>query len=247
MLLATGSIHPESGGWYLDEPVELRYADGHWTIIIRDSQFHVVVDGQPPEDLATFRNEVAAVVQGCLDGLGFLLAVPLQVEVRSLVIDGNPIQLVLRQHGWPELLDTAPGLPPRVDTADLVPFITAAATELQVRVALADLRAALQYHDDTCFYAYRAVESVRRWFLQEGKADKGTAKSKSWDDMRSALRADEEELRWLKAQADARRHGAAVAPTEAERLRALRIARPTVRAFIEHLHARQPSAGESSN
>jgi hypothetical protein len=61
MLLATGSIHPESGGWYLDEPVELRYADGHWTIIIRDSQFHVVVDGQPPEDLATFRNEVDVV------------------------------------------------------------------------------------------------------------------------------------------------------------------------------------------
>jgi hypothetical protein len=51
MLLATGSIHPESGGWYLDEPVELRYADGHWTIIIRDSQFHVVVNGQPPRDL----------------------------------------------------------------------------------------------------------------------------------------------------------------------------------------------------
>jgi hypothetical protein len=71
MLLATGSIHPESGGWYLDGPVELRYADGHWTIIIRDSQFHVVVDGQPPEDLATFRNEVAAVVQGCLDASGF--------------------------------------------------------------------------------------------------------------------------------------------------------------------------------
>jgi hypothetical protein len=41
MLLATGS-HPESGGWYLDEPVELLFADGHWTVVIRDSQFHVV-------------------------------------------------------------------------------------------------------------------------------------------------------------------------------------------------------------
>jgi hypothetical protein len=66
--------------------------------------------------------------------------------------------------------------------------------------------------------------------------------------MRSALDVEkEEELRWLKAQADARRHGEAVAPTEAGRLRALGIAWPTVRAFIDHLHARQPNAGGPAN
>ena len=72
--------------------------------------------------------------------------------------------------------------------------MTAAAIDLHVRLALADLRAALQYHNDRCFYAYRAVESMRQCYLKEGKADRGTARERSWEHLRSTLHLDQGEL-----------------------------------------------------
>jgi hypothetical protein len=38
-----------------------------------------------------------------------------------------------------------------------------------------------------------------------------------------------------------RRHGAATPPTEAERLEALRIARPAVKALVDYLTAQRPA------
>jgi hypothetical protein len=131
VLIAVGSIHPESGGWYFEEPLQVPFHDGDWTVVIHDSQFHVAVSGQQPTDVATFRNELTSIVQGCLDSLGFLLAVPLQAEVRSMVMQGEDgqIQLVLRRHGWLELLDRQPELPLRAEASDLQPLVAAAVQE----------------------------------------------------------------------------------------------------------------------
>jgi hypothetical protein len=239
VLIAMGSIHPESG-WYFEEPLEISFPDGTWTVIVRDSQFHVLINGEPPEDVATFRNEVASVVQGFLDSLGFLLAIPLQAEVRSILIGGDPVQLALYRQSWPDLLED-PQSPPQVKAADLELFNVATVEVLEARAALADLRAALQYPNDTGFYAYRAVESVRQWFVEDDKADKGTAKARSWTAMREALGLDSGQMNRLKQLAAARRHGAVAPPTEAERLEALRIARPAVKAFVDYLTAQRPA------
>jgi hypothetical protein len=157
VLIAVGSIHPESGAWYFEEPLQLPFHDGDWTVVIHDSQFHAAVSGRQPTDVATFRNELTSIVQGCLDSLGFLLAVPLQAEVRSIVMQGedDQVQLALRRHGWPDVLDQQPELPLRAEAPDLQPMVATAVQEPLARLALADLRAALQYPDDTLFYAYR--------------------------------------------------------------------------------------------
>jgi hypothetical protein len=242
VLIAVGSIHPESGAWYFEEPLQLPFHDGDWTVVIHDSQFHVIVSGQQPTDVATFRNELTSIVQGCLDSLGFLFAVPLQAEVRSIAMQGQDdhVQLALRRHGWPDLLDEQPELPLRAEASDLQPFVAATVQEPLARLALADLRAALQYPDDTLFYAYRAVESVRQWFISPGQPDDDDTRRQSWIAMRAALALGRPPLDRLAELAAGRRHGAAAPPTEAERLETLRIARPAVKAFVDYLTAQRP-------
>jgi hypothetical protein len=58
-----------------------------------------------------------------MDSLGFLWAIPLRAEIRSIVIAGEPMQIVLSNVAWPELLDQQQGAsyPPRVEEAVLHP------------------------------------------------------------------------------------------------------------------------------
>ena len=123
-------------------------------------------------------------------------------------------------------------------------MVTAAVQEPLARLALADLRAALQYPDDTLFYAYRAVESTRQWFMPPGQPDDDNTRKQSWRAMRAALGLERPPLDRLADLAAGRRHGAVAPPTEAERLEALRTARPVVRAFVDFLIA-QGSAEEA--
>ena len=121
----------------------------------------------------------------------------------------------------------------------LGPFIRAATAERLARLALADLRAAIDAPDESLFLSYRAVESVRQWFIEENAEDEGPARTKSWTTMRTALSVDELVTRRLEVLARGRRHGGGVPPTGPEREEAVRLARAVVMAFVTHLHGRQ--------
>jgi hypothetical protein len=237
LAVVMGAVHPVSSGWHLEDPVHIPFSDGKWMLIVKHSQFHVFIEGQKPDDLPTFMNEVGSIVQGCLDSLGFHLVSPLRAEIRSMVIDGN--MLIQRRPGWPELspeLLTDPSIP-HVTADRLQPFLAAAMCEPLVRFALADLRMAIESPDDTGYLAYRAVESVRQWFLV-GEEDDDSARKQSWIDMRAALEIDESRLRWLDRLARQRRHGAATLITESQRKESLLLARGVVARFIAHINER---------
>jgi len=241
----SGGVHPLPGGWHLEEPVEITFPDGRWQISLQGSQFHVLLDSPPIQDLATFLNEVLSVVQGVLDALGFHLAVALRAEASSFVTQGNT--LVLRRPTWEDLRQ-APNSPPYVDDSTLSPFVHASASNSFARLALADLRAALEYPDDTAFYSYRAIETVRQSFLS-GSTDTETERRKSWQTMRETLSLDRHSLDQVRDLAMPRRHGGAErpGPSEAQRLQVLRVARHVVSRFVSHLStpgvAGIPSAG----
>jgi hypothetical protein len=229
----TGGVHPLSGGWRLEHPVELTFPESRWHISLQSSQFHVLLDSPPIQDFATFSNEVVSVVQGLLDALGFHLATPLRAEVSSLVTQGNT--LVIRTLTWEELRE-APNSPPYVDGSTLQPFFEATASNSFARHALADLRAALEYPDDTAFYAYRAIETVRQSFLA-GDTDTDASRKKSWQALRDTLNVDRESLDQARALATPRRHGEAgtLWLSEVQRLQVLTLARVVVRSFIAQL------------
>lgn len=232
---ATGVIHPLQGNWNFEQPISASFHDGNWQLHVKQSRFHLFISGERPDDLSTFQNEVISIVQGCVDALGFHLAASLRIELTSLLIDGN--HLIISTNGWPALTDDLNRT--KVSAQYLEPFVQAAITEPLARLALADLRSAIDTPDDTPFLSYRAVESVRQWFLPAQGEDEGSTRTASWQSMRSALGIEENSLRRLAALAKGRRHGGGKPPTGEEREESLRLSRNIVAAFVQHIHQTQ--------
>jgi hypothetical protein len=79
--------------------------------------------------------------------------------------------------------------------------------------AFADLREAIRSPKDTGFFCYRAIESLRQFFVVELNApDK-----QSWEVLRTALQIDRPTIDYVKTFADSARHGAGAAISDGER------------------------------
>jgi len=79
-----------------------------------------------------------------------------------------------------------------------------------------DLASAMKHADDTGFYCYRAIESLR----QHCSAAHGLAaseKAKQWQKFRDVAGCDEQTLRAIKAAADPLRHGGVVGSNSEDR------------------------------
>ncbi|GLZ51503.1 hypothetical protein Acsp07_11200 [Actinomycetospora sp. NBRC 106378] len=233
-----GEVHPVSGGWALDDPIEIPFGDSHWTMILSSSRVHVVVRGEMPSDMETFINEVRAVSQGCIDSLGMLLGASLRLELTSIIVNGNRIYL-------PSPFWYAKAVS-RVEGDRLIPVVAAAVSEPLARLALADLRVAQTSPDDSGFLAYRAVESVRQYFFCP--ADGKRSDEKSWERLRTSLDFSKSELVRLSELARVRRHGGLPRHTEAERIESFDIALRVVKSFLEFLHrVETPEASSGSD
>jgi hypothetical protein len=124
-----------------------------------------------------------------------------------------------------------PRLESWVSEEQLAPLINAAVTSPTIRHALADAQRAIELPDDTAFYCYRAIESLRHLFVV-GDRDDGRARAASWDVMRSTLAIERDDLDWLRLLANERRHGGHIALSEADRRRALTLARRALRLAV---------------
>lgn len=221
-----------SGGWHFDHPIELDFSDSKWTIAVKSSQVYIVILGQQrPDDLPTFANDVAEFAQGCIDSLGFLLSAALRLEMRSITIDSR--EIILPQPRWPELVGG--DSPDRVEAGALDPLLRASMRYPLVRLALADIRAAMTSPTETGFFAYRATESVRQHFVGE-LDDRAGVRARSWQNLRSALGITEEQTRRLESLAKPRRHGESSSITSMERFESMVIARLIIQRFVAYLN-----------
>ena len=232
--VVSGVIHPSPGAWHFEEPIELDFPDGHWTIIVVNSQFHAIIDGAEPADLGDFMNEVGAIVQGCIDALSFRIATALRAEISVMIVDGN--RIVVRSPTWPQLLPE--GASSQVSAEQLDPVVKEAMNHPLVRFALADIRMAMQSPDDTEFHAFRAIESVRQHFLGS-EPDEGAARKRSWIKMREDLQLEQGPIDALTRRAIPRRHGEVSLISGDERLSAILTARAVVEKFVAHLQAQR--------
>jgi hypothetical protein len=87
----------------------------------------------------------------------------------------------------------------RVEEEELAQFMRASLTEPLARAALRDLTTAIGAPFDTTFAAYRAVESVRQYFVDDANEDRGHARELSWEAMRDALAQERDPLDWLRS------------------------------------------------
>jgi hypothetical protein len=137
------------------------------------------------------------------------------------------------QPGWPELVGAEAANEPDgawVTEGRLGPLIDGVVGNPLIRHAIADAQRAIEAPDDTAFYCYRAIESLRLLYLDGD--DSGAARSESWQQLRSELGLSREELDAIKQFADRRRHGGHHVLSEQDRRQCLVTTRRAVRAAI---------------
>jgi len=194
---------------------------------IRGSQVSVVVQSENVNnDLASLRNYVRQCVRSAVDMLNYIWGQGFDVQLTSVVnLNGEHIVFNVE---IPELSTAQAERPLTVEQ------LWKLVCESQyLRRALGDLRESVQQSEDTGFFCFRAVESIRQYFWQEKD---GENKKPSWERLRNELRIDKSWIDALKPFADKQRHGSTDFMSAQDRTSAMQHAWKVVDRFCVYLY-----------
>jgi len=210
-----GTISPEAGRWWLEVPAPIQHGDEQIEIDVVHSSLNVRVksaDDTPPDAawLDRLWRRTETVVRAALDSLGFHRGAVLDIRfISGSVAGGGRIYPLLNVPAFATPQDEDAG---EVIAADLLmPYVNTASTNPLVRHALADHREARRLNEDSAFYCFRAIESLRQHFLADGVEDVGAARKRSWDQLREVLGVEREPIDEIRLVGNERRHGGAAA------------------------------------
>ncbi|NLV04096.1 hypothetical protein [Haloferax volcanii] len=227
-----GRTYPEQGSLWMEDITELHYESNLTTfdmeLYIHGS--HILAEVTPTEEvnnLATLRNLVESAVESLTDQLAFLQGIYVHARMIGVIGPDGYKHVFGHSHGA-----ISGRFTPEEISEDWMPKIqaiyhTEAGKYLQH--CLTDFRLALEHAEDTGFYCYRAVESLRQYFKS-----KGVSKTESWSDLRDAVEIDRDTIEEnIKQYADDRRHGDPTSITNEDRTRVLETAWEIIRGFVE--------------
>lgn len=233
----TGLVHPQGGSWYFDSVRFVEDNDRRFDVVLVESIFNVKVTlksnpftGDTAKDAATLNplwGETEAVLRGMLDSLGFHLGARLEPQFMTGTV-GNGAASYARSSFHEIALVEKQSVP-----ADVMNhYAQQASANANIRHALADMRSALSLSDDTPFYCYRALESLREEFV-DAHDSRNNREKRSWERLRAALSINEDAAKELAALAKPRRHGGNRHVTHNDRVEWLTWTRAIVAKFID--------------
>jgi hypothetical protein len=178
------------------------------------NQIVVWVESDHEWDIFDLRNVVQNIVQSHLAMVGYLKGYAYDSEITRVLNQSRGIDRVfgidipcLSDRG--KLVDLTEALPKLRD-------MTVGLIGVYLQRCFSDLVSAMKHADDTGFYCYRAIESLRHHCAAvHGMAT--ADKSKQWEKFRVVSGCDEKTLRDIKAAADPVRHGEFAGPTNSDR------------------------------
>ncbi|MFK8213356.1 MULTISPECIES: hypothetical protein [unclassified Haloferax] len=227
-----GRIYPERVNLRIEEVAELYYENDFTTfdmeLFIHGS--HILAEVTPTEDvdnLATLRNLVESAVESLTDPIAFLNGVYVHVEITGVIAPDGYKRVFGYNHGAISGRFTQQEISedwmPKVQST----YQTEAGKYLQR--CLTDFRLALEHAEDTGFYSYRAIESLRQYFKS-----RENNKKESWIALREAVEVDQKIIEEnIKEYADGRRHGEPTSITNEDRTRVLETTWGIIRSFLE--------------
>ena len=205
-LFFSGIIHPERLGLSIGTVEQELGTDG----VLRGSMKFSISNGQliayvewdnDREDYFTLRNIVQAAVEPMTNIASFLKGYAFGVEVVQIFDEelnksqafSNEIPSLVERNKKRELTEVKAIYP-----------LCCGPDGLYLRRCLNDLNLAIRHPDDTGFYCYRALESLKQFFgfLRAEKDDR-----KQWQAMASVLGGKEEDIKPIKDLAFPARHG----------------------------------------
>lgn len=197
-------------------------------IEISDNKLRVPVESQCL-DWLTVKNHVASLVQSILDCHGFVSGHPFELDIHSKQSDDDSIGHV----NW--ALDEL-GLKPlnhdKVTMDELLLASTQEGGQCLMR-SLADIRGAVRNPLDTGFHAYRSIEDIRQYFVD----DSNNEKDNGWLKMRTALNIERSYMEPARIYGTPQRHGAVVPMSHDQRVEVILLAARITARFCKFLLA----------
>lgn len=188
--------------------------DAEARVSILLNQVAVWVTSAHDWDIFDLRNVVKNIVQSRLAMVGYIKGYAYEFEISRILHIEKGIDQVFG-------IDI-PCISRRNETIDLGAALlnlqekTAGENGLLVTRCLSDLSSAMKHADDTGFYCYRAIESLRHHCATVfGLSD--AERSKQWEKFREMAKCDEAKIRFIKSAADPVRHGNVYGVTSADR------------------------------
>lgn len=231
--LFQGLVHPERAQITLQCSFGFTHLTTSEEATVRISivlnQIAVWVDTKIAWDVHDLRNVVKAMVSHELEVVGYIKGLAYDVEIRRVL---NP------EHEVDYVFGVAiPCIADRNQSIDL----EARATEIRSKTngndgiflhrCFADLVSAMKNADDTGFYCYRAIESLRQHCIAKFVLNP-TNKNEQWAKVRELSGCTEDILREIKAAADSTRHGEVAPITSEQRQRLFLITWDVVDGYI---------------
>lgn len=191
---------------------------------------HVVVEIKNVNEnveLGELKNLILeSMVRPAVDALNYVCGHGYDVELTSAIGLGD--QNIIFGVGIPELFGAQSERPLPIEEICKLIY-----QSQPLCFALGNLREAIRMANDTGFFCYRAIESVRQSFKER---EDGNDPKQSWKRLRESLNIDESWIRVLTCFSDEQRHGNTIYMSGAERLSALQHAWKVVDRFCVYLH-----------
>lgn len=231
--LLQGTVLPERAQLFLQFVIGFEHLSSGVKATARVSillnQAVVWVETEHDWDVFDLRNVVANIVQGHLQMLGYLKGFAYDFELTRVL---NP------ERGTDHVFGIdIPCLAARGTNLDLPDALaklrekTLGVNGVYISRCFSDLYSSMKHADDTGFYCYRAIESLRHHCAALNSLS-GKSKLIQWEKFREVAGCDEQVLREIKAAADPLRHGQVVGSTSADRARLFTITWDTVDGYL---------------
>lgn len=188
--------------------------EGSAKVSIILNQVAVTVESEHNWDIFDLRNVVKNIVQNYLAMVGYLMGYAYDFEVTRVLNQSREIDCVFG-------IDI-PCLAERNKEVDLEAALaclrekTAGQNGVFLNRCFSDLVASMKHADDTAFYCYRAIESLRHHCAAAHNIS-NASKTAQWEQFRQVAGCTEEVLRQIKVAADPLRHGEALGSSSEDR------------------------------
>ena len=224
------SLHFESGFSHLTSGVS-----GVAKVSVILNQVAVWIESDYEWDIFDLRNVVKNIVQNYLAMVGYLKGYAYDLEVTRVLNQSRNIDCVFGID-IPCLSERHKSIDPHAALLSLRDK-TIGLNGVFLHRCFIDLASSMKNADDTAFYCYRAIESLRHHCAAVNGLS-STGKSKQWEKFQEISGYDEDTLREIKAASDPLRHGEAAGLTSKDREKLFNITWDIVDGYLKSV---QPS------
>jgi hypothetical protein len=203
----SGIIHPERANISISEIEQTLWLKdggkyGSLKFNIYNNQITATLEIENEmEDIPTIRNNVKSVIETAVNALGFLKGYAYDVEITKIFDENLGVTKIYGIE--------IPALEERNKEKDLsqvgrILDLCSGIDGLYLKRCLSDLSMAIKHAEDTPFYCYRALESLKQYF---GEIFSINDDDKQWEKMAKELDCNETDTKEIREYAFPARHG----------------------------------------